>query len=204
MTGLSHSGQHPRATRPIGAERSRSKTDAGRQSSESTHRHRSSKVEQRDKYLSVERAPDGRRQCLRTVQRAAADRSVGVVDTPLLRASGSAYHEEPALVGPCPDCLKSYLAGMTHPPEHHRTRPGARSGHHPIRIDVSGRGRLAGGPPPRQRGRPSRASSQRTKIAWSFQNVVRWDTTQWPPRGVVLEVADVQISQSPIKVLFVA
>ena len=38
----------------------------------------------------------------------------------------------------------------------------ARSGHHLIRIDVTGRGRSAGDPPPRQRGRPKRAS-QRTE-----------------------------------------
>ena len=33
------------------------------------------------------------------------------------------------LVGPCPDCLKSYSADMSHPPGHHMTRPSsARNG----------------------------------------------------------------------------
>ena len=75
MTGVSASRQDPRAIRPIGAKRSTSKMDAGRKSSESKHRLRSSTVERRDKYLSVERAPDEHRLYLRTAQRAAADRS---------------------------------------------------------------------------------------------------------------------------------
>lgn len=97
MTGVSASRQDPRATRPIGAERSTSKMDAGRKSSESKHRHRSSTVERRDKYLSVERAPDEHHLYLRTVQRAAVDRSLGAVDTPLSRTPGSAYHDKAAL-----------------------------------------------------------------------------------------------------------
>jgi hypothetical protein len=99
MTGVSASRQDPRATRPIGAERSTSKMDAGRKSSESKHRHRSSTVERRDKYLSVERAPDEHRLYLRTAQRAAVDRSLGAVDTPLSRTPGSAYHEKATLAG---------------------------------------------------------------------------------------------------------
>ena len=99
MTGVNASRQDPRATRPIGAERSTSKMDAGRKSSESKHRHRSSTVEQRDKYLSVERAPDEHHLYLRTAQRAAVDRSLGAVDTPLSRTPGSAYHGTAALVG---------------------------------------------------------------------------------------------------------
>ena len=99
MTGVSASRQDPRATRPIGAKRSTSKMDAGRKSSESKHRLRSSTVERRDKYLSVERAPDEHRLYLRTAQRAAVDRSLGAVDTPLSRTPGSAYHDKAALVG---------------------------------------------------------------------------------------------------------
>ena len=99
MTGVSASRQDPRATRPIGAERSTSKMDAGRKSSESKHRHRSSTLERRDKYLSVERAPDEHHLYLRTVQRAAVDRSLGAVDTPLSRTPGSAYHDKAALAG---------------------------------------------------------------------------------------------------------
>ena len=99
MTDVSASRQDPRATRPIGAERSTSRMDAGRKSSESKHRHRSSTVERRDKYLPVERAPDEHHLYLRTVQRAAVDRSLGAVDTPLSRKLGSAYHGKAALPG---------------------------------------------------------------------------------------------------------
>ncbi len=101
-------GQQPKETRANEATRSRKQREEARKSDESRRGHRPSRLEQRDKYLSVERVSDGRRQTPRTGQRTAPDRTGDAVDTPLSRASGSAYHETSSKLGGVLDCPGVY------------------------------------------------------------------------------------------------